>query len=303
MDIRENRRENRADKETGRNTANVGVRAAEERDRPETAANSARVRHTAGKVALVFALTALILTLLSASPLFSVSEIEVRGNLYYSENQILTKSGLRTGQNGFTALRGKNLLKLLAFRCAAAEQAISFACPYVKSVQVHYKLPNKISIAVEERSKSVVVPYFDSGLLIDEEGYVVDILKNYRSAELPVAVGLSFADYALGKKLVVADEAGIEAVLTIINALRQADRDSEDVFAWKVRSIDVRNRMNIRLTLDDGLSVDLGDGTDIYYRVSAAKEIVFHGLEPGAVGLVCFSNTAKPVFIPDAPDA
>jgi hypothetical protein len=252
---------------------------------------------------LVSFIAALTLLLVSLSPIFSVSAIEVHGNQYYSDDQIIGKSGLRVGQNGFSALLGGDVLKSLAFRSASAERGIAQACPYVKAVRVQYELPRLIRISVEERSKSVVAPYFDSGLLIDEEGYVVDIVKNVGDSGLPVVNGLSLEKYELGKKLPVKDEAGIDAVLALVSALRQADRDSGDVLAWEIKSIDVSDLKNIRLFLKSGLAANLGDGDDIYYRVSALKEIVFSGLEPGAAGLVDFSGGARPVYTPYAEGA
>ena len=249
-------------------------------------------------VILVIVLFAMIL--LSASPLFSLAEIEVSGNMLYKEELIVDKSGLEYGQNCFSALLDKNILKALSLRSSSAERNISSSCPYIKNVEVQYHLPDKISIRVEERSKSVVVPYFESGILIDEEGYVVDIIKNFKQTELPVVTGFSFEKYDLGKKLAVKDEDSIELVLTIINALRQADRDSAQKLTYEIKSIDVTDVKSVKLLLKSGLAVNIGDGTDIYYRVSAAKEILFNGLEEGVKGIIDFSNNAKPVFIPES---
>jgi cell division septal protein FtsQ len=241
-------------------------------------------------------------TLIAASwlPLFSISLIEVTGNSYYSAEQIISNSGIYTGQNGFSAIVGDNIAKALTLRASAAERGIAESCPYVKSVTVKYELPNRIAISVEERNKSVVAPYFDSGLLIDEEGYVVDIVKNAGDSGLPVVKGFSFDRYELGKKLAVENEAAEDIVLAVINALRQADREGGNMLAWEVKSIDVTDMKNVRLFLKSGLIANLGDGDDIYYRVSTLKEIVFNGLEPGAGGLVDFSNGARPIYAPNA---
>ena len=251
------------------------------------------------KTIVVFVVIFFALFLLSASPLFSLSEIEVSGNGLYKEEQIIEKSGLEYGQNCFSALIDKNILKALSLRCSSAEYNIVSTSPYIKSVEVQYHLPDKITIHVEERSKSVVVPYFESGILIDEEGYVVDIIKNFKQTELPVVTGFSFEKYDLGKKLVVKDEDSIELVLTIINALRQADRNSTRKLAYEIQSIDVTDINSVKIHLKSGLTVKVGDGTDIFYCVSATKEIVFNNLEEGVKGIIDFSNNAKPVFIPE----
>jgi cell division septal protein FtsQ len=257
----------------------------------------------AAKALLISLVILLTLLLISLSPMFSVAAIEVSGNQYYSDDQIIGKSGILLGQNGFSTLLGGGPAKALAFRSASAERGIADACPYVKAVRVQYELPRLIRISVEERNKSVVAPYFGSGLLIDEEGDVVDIVKNVGDTDLPVVEGLRIETYELGEKIGVKSEACMDAVLALVSALRQADRGSGDVLAWEIRLIDVSDLKNIRLAMKSGLAANFGDGEDIYYRVSALKEIVFNGLEPGASGLVDFSGGARPVYSPNAAGA
>ena len=266
----------------------------------EQASNSTPKRRTALQSVVIALLLICMLILISASPLFAVSDIEVRGGNFYKDNHIIDLSGIVQGQNGFSALMGDDLLKIFALRCGDAERRIAEACPYVKSVHVRYTLPDKIEIKLEERSKSVVVPYIESGLLIDEEGFVVDIIKSHRQTDLPVIKGFVFDKYELGKKLAVRDEKSLELVLTIINALRQADRDTIEKLSYEIESIDISDINSIKLPLKSGIMVNIGNGDDIYYRISATKEIIFSGLEPGAKGIVDFTNNAKPIFIPDS---
>jgi len=258
-----------------------------------------RALRLAGRALCVLLLILAVLVLIASTSQFAISDISVSGNNYYSKNQIVSKSGLAVGQNGFMALRGDNIFKVLAFRCPAAEQAVAEACPYVKAVQIRYVLPRDIQIEIEERTKSVVVPYFGSGLLIDGEGVVVDIISNYRQSELPVAQGLSVTRYEVGKTLATGDSSGIETVLMVVNALRQVDRDSDESLTWKIAVIDVNDPKNIQLGISGGINVSLGDGTELYYRVSAVKEILDYGLEDGETGEIIFSNGARPVFVPD----
>ena len=255
-------------------------------------------RGAIGKVLFAIVLFAATALLVSATPLFSITGIEVSGNHFYDKSQIVIRSGLHVGQNGFAALRGGNPAQLASLRCAQAEREVASACPYIKAAHVRYMPPHTIIIDVEERSKSVVVPYFESGLIIDEEGVVVDIVKDYRLAELPVAYGLPVSGYEMGELLAAGDKAGVGTVLELINAIRQVDRDSDEVFAWKIDSIDISDPRNVKLALNNGISVNLGDGSDLYYRLSMTKEIVAHGIGEGEPGEISFSNGARPVFAP-----
>ena len=271
---------------------------ADSRGSGPAAARASRKRRTIGRFLIVFLIALTSVLLIGVTPLFSISDIEINGNSYYNDTLIISKSGLRIGQNGFSALIGKNIFKSISFRCATAEQAVVSACPYIKSIQARYILPRTIRIDVEERYASFVAPYFSSGLLVDGEGVVVDITRNYIETGLPVALGLSVERYLIGEPLSVDYGYGIETILSVLNAIKQADRDSDETLAWKVETIDISDYRNIILNMNNGIGVNLGDGTDLYYRVSAAKEIIAHGIEEGSRGTIIFSNGARPVFVP-----
>ena len=259
-----------------------------------------KIRRAISKSFIILIIIFTLILLVSVTPIFSISEIKVDGNSYYDNSHIIASSGLRVGQNGFSALAGNNVIKMFTFRCASAEQAVASACPYIKTVQARYILPREIRIDVEERSKSFIVPYFGSGLLVDGEGVVVDIVKNYGDSELPVAQGLTVVGYEIGKSLAVGDDSRIDTVLSVINAVRQADRDSDEALAWNVDTIDISDLRNIFIAINNGISVNLGDGTELYYRVSAAKEIIARGIDEGSEGTIIFKNGARPVFVPGA---
>ena len=271
-----------------------------EYDTTDKKINSADKRRISAKAVffVCFAIVAATALLICATPIFQISNIEINGNSYYSHIDILDKSGLRIGQNGLLALRGRNAVKILSLRCDAAERAAASACPYIKTVQVRYIPPNKVRIEIEERGKSVVVPYYNTGLLIDDEGIVVDIVRDCLQPGLPVAHGLAVASYNIGKPLQSGDGDRLVELLAVVSALRQADRESEEALLPSVASIDVGDPRNITLSLNGNLTINLGDGGELYYRVSAAKEILARGIAEGEEGSIVFYNGARPVFMP-----
>ena len=269
---------------------------------PEGALSSLVSGRLALAAIVVFALIAATILFFGLSPYFAISEIEVTGNSLYSDSQIISMSGLSLGQNGFSSLKGGGILKRFSFRCAGAEEAVASACPYVRTVQIRYAMPAEIKIEITERSKSVILPYSGAGLLLDGEGVAVDIMKDYSRSGLPVAAGITVNNYEIGKPVDVdvGDDMRIEMALLVANALRQVDRDSAEALAWRITSIDVGDLRNITLNMNNGINVNLGDGTELYYRVSAVKEILEHGIGEGEEGVIIFSNNARPVFVPNA---
>ena len=250
------------------------------------------------KAAVAIAALVLSAALFAFSPVFSIACITVTGNDHYDASQILSECGVSLGENGFSALfAGGSPTRIAALRIANVEDAILEAFPYIKSARARFAPPRDVDIEVEERSKSVVVPYLGSGLLVDEEGFVVDVVKDVQSTELPVVSGLDFDQYRLGKRLDVHNTDGAEAMIAIVGALRQSDRDGEEL-SWEIQTIDVSDRKNVLIRLKSGLVVNLGSNEDIYYCISATKEIVFRGLARGAKGLVDFSRGPRPIYIP-----
>ena len=261
---------------------------------------SKRVRAaTIVRILIITVVSAGALFLLSRASLFSISAIDVTGIQYYSKSQIIDISGLSIGQNGFQALGMQNIFDFFALRCTKVEKDIIESCPYVKKVYAKYRMPDKILIEIEERSRSVVIPYQGFGLLLDDEGYVIDVVRDHQDTGLPIVRGVSFDKYALGSKLVAESDMYIDIVITLISAIRQSDMDTADKLSNVIDSIDVSDLKNIKLFIGDRFVVNLGDGSDIYYRVSALREIYYDGLTSGERGIIDFSRGNKPFFEPE----
>jgi len=267
------------------------------------AAEEAEVRaaRPAYPFVLIPVLAALALAALAMSPLFSIRSVVVVGAEYYGADEIARRSGLSEGQNGFRALAagGGSILDALCLRYGGAERGIAAACPYVKDVAARYEPPWTVRIEVEERTTSIVAPLMDSGLLVDEEGYVVDIIKDYRQSDLPVVLGVELARYALGEKLAVQDAPRFEAALGVIAAVRQQDQGSERDMGADVASIDVTDMQDVRLALKSGLVLKLGDLSDVHYQLTFAREIVYGSLAAGSKGVLDLSTGSRPVYMPD----
>ncbi|MBO4446410.1 MAG: FtsQ-type POTRA domain-containing protein, partial [Clostridia bacterium] len=93
--------------------------------------------------------------------LFHVNRTEIRGYSIYSDEQILSVSGVKTGDNLFLINRDK------------VREHITQKLPYIGDVSVKLKLPNKIIITVYETSALCAVHSGDSYILLNENGKVL----------------------------------------------------------------------------------------------------------------------------------
>ena len=93
--------------------------------------------------------------------LFHVNRTEIRGYSIYSDEQILSVSGVKTGDNLFLINRDK------------VKEHITQKLPYIGDVTVKLKLPNKIIITVYETSALCAAHSGDSYILLNENGKVL----------------------------------------------------------------------------------------------------------------------------------
>ena len=145
------------------------------------------------------------------SDFFTVSEILVDGNHYYTKAQIIEMAGLKTGCNLF-----------FDTKTAPAKSAL-LEDPYIRLVSVRKELPETVRIAIEERTEYAAIPYGENYILIDHEGMVLRISD--REPVLPVLSGLSLVEMKPGTPLQVEQPYMLTDTLALI-----AEMDENDVY-------------------------------------------------------------------------
>jgi len=250
------------------------------------------------KFILIIGLLSATLFLLAISPLFNIDGIEVKGNNHYSSAAIVEIADISTGSNGFKVI-GKDLKSILSLRYGTAEKRILSSCPYIKDAEVRYAIPRKVYINIVERNPIGVIPYLGTSLLIDEEGYVLDTVKEPGKDKLITIKGFEFENYELGKKLVLENEYSLENAVDVMKAMEDSDKNDRFKILGLVEGVDVSDGENIRLFVDSRLVVNLGDLQDISYRIGVVKEILQKNLKKKERGLLDFTTGENPIFTPE----
>lgn len=98
---------------------------------------------------------------LSFTVFFHLNKVEVRGYSIYSENEVVSVSGVKDGDNLFLINRGK------------VKEHITEKLPYIGDVQVKLALPNKLIITVYETSVKCAVDNKSEYVLLDENAKVL----------------------------------------------------------------------------------------------------------------------------------
>lgn len=219
----------------------------------------------------VMSVMALVCLLCVVFRFIGIGSFEIEGETDYKLSELISVSGLRTGDRLYEVDEKK------------AEERLLESCPYLKSVNVKKKFPNKICFEVEER---VLGWYIEIG----EDYYALDfdllvLLETY-SEESLIERGLTklvlpelesaMCDYLpeFGR----GDEHLVSETLKIVDIFR-----SHDV-KQRMTRLDLSNRFEIKLTVDGSFEVSLGDISNIETKLKTVIEVIETQLDNGYVG-------------------
>lgn len=216
-------------------------------------------------------LLALICLALVFSRFIGVGEFEIKGETDYRLSELISKSGIRAGDMMSSVNERK------------AEKILLEKCPYLKSVEVKKKFPNKICFEVEERVLGwyleVSEDYYalDYDLLVLLETYDEESLKDRGLTKLVLpeiesVICDKLPEFGHG------DEQLIRETLKIIDSFRTSG------IKERLTYLDLSNRFEIKLTIDGEFDVKLGDMKDIETKLATVTETIEKALASGFVG-------------------
>lgn len=179
------------------------------------------------------------------SPIFNIKEIEVNNNNQIASETIVSLSQLQVGQNLFRFNKNK------------VEKEIK-TNPYVESVNIKRKLPNKIEITVEERNRNYNVEFLNGYAYINNQGYILEISE--QKLDLPVIQGIltDAEQIVAGNRLNTEDLEKLETVIQIMNICRNYELDQ------KVSTIDITDKNDYIIYMEEEKkTIHLGDESNL----------------------------------------
>ena len=190
------------------------------------------------------------------SPLFNIKDVTVTGNNKLSGEEIISLSEIRTEENIFKTSKNdiKNKIK---------------TNPYVENVKIRRKLPDKVEIIVVERVATYMLPFANSYVYINNQGYMLEITS--QKANLPIITGFSTPEENLheGERLVSEDLVKLGEVLQIIES---ANANGIQALITK---IDISNRQDYTIMLEkEKKLVHMGDVSNLSTKMSYINKII-----------------------------
>ncbi|MDR0914692.1 MAG: FtsQ-type POTRA domain-containing protein [Oscillospiraceae bacterium] len=204
---------------------------------------------------------------LALTVFFKAETIEVSGKTPYKAEEIIAASGLQKGENIFLADKQQ------------AEKKVVDNFPYIESARVNIKIPNGLVIEVT-KAKGTYQIDTSAGefLLISEQGRILES-QTERNESLPLVLGANLKTTQAGKTAEY-DDSNVNKILQQVQATL-AENKFEDI-----RSIDVSNTSAIKLDYDDRILIDLGNITQLDYKIRTAQRIIFDKLDPENTGII-----------------
>lgn len=252
-------------------------------------------KHTWLKYMLLLLLFSTALVIFALSPVFNIKKIEVRGNSNLESDNIISASNIDVGSNGFKAI-GSSIGNIFSLRYGKAEESIMKSQPYVKRVSVRFSIPDKVIIDLTERKPMCYVPYMGTKLVMDDEGYIIDVNKTFNG--IFTLEGLKFEKYEIGQALKLEKKSSLEYIKKLMDSIKESDINDNTKLADMVTSVNVGDINNISATFESRITVNFNRLEKMDYRLAFLKKIYFNYLKKDDKGILEFTDDGKYSFKP-----
>ena len=247
-------------------------------DSSERIGLSTYLRSFSGPLVFFIVIVAMIFVM---SVFFRVSDIQVDGNIHYTDEEIIRAIDIEEGDNLFFFDRFSALSRVFA------------KLPYIEEVSVERKLPNKVIISVTESQALAYIVLGDERWTIDHACKILGKANDDELGDLIPIVGISPGTLMIGEKLETAD-GDMQLVDYISEVLYQME---ERGLHRAVTRVDFSNKNHVEFDYGGKFTVKLGDAAFMEKKfgmlVSAMSKLL-----PGDVGTLDVSDAKTVHFSP-----
>lgn len=209
-------------------------------------------------IALVGALALLIV--LACSRVFIIRDIMVVGNRSLLKEEVITQSGVKTGDN------------LLSINAQLLRENLE-KNRYIEYKSHSFDYKGRLTLTINERLGRAVVNVLGLYYVLDASGMVLECAGSAYPAGVfgPYVVGLSIASNAqviVGETLPVRDRGQLEAMERVLSELDTVGMLSA------ASELSVKNLDNLYYTTSAGVKVELGDLSALHTKLLIAREVL-----------------------------
>ncbi len=162
------------------------------------------------------------------------------------------------------------------------------ADPYFEVQSIRYVFPDKLRISVNERRASAVINHLGSIIVVDETGYILEVLGRLDNLTLPVISGLRLTDgYEVGQKVTSSQENQLDALYAILAQLRAQNATQ------LISEINLDAISDLWMTTVSGYEVRLGNFENMENKVRWLRAVEPILVSEGYQGGIITVSTGK----------
>ncbi len=243
-------------------------RREQERRRAKTrTAKKQKSKKRAGKGLWLFMLCLILVGALVVSAytfLFPVKTLSVEGNSRYTTEEIISASGIQTGDN------------LLALDPEEIENNIRLSCPYIHKVALQRKLPTRAVLTITEGTPVLSFLVGSEYYLVNDRYELMEI--NVQPMGGAVVHGFTVSSNGVGKAVSVEPNQLKTVLDTLVSELSKQG-------VTQITQMDLRDTNDIRLLFADRHIWELGSMEKLSYKIEFGAQISKQETGTGIVNL------------------
>lgn len=222
---------------------------------------------TARRVTLLLAVLAMaaVTALLCVFLLFKVADIQVTGDLVYSQEEVLALCDYAIGDN------------LLFAPTQSQEERLESQLPYVEDAEVIKHFPNTLEIRITAAQTAASVSSGGGWLYVSSQGKILEQAAEPAAATMQVTGFVSTATQP-GQYLQAEDATALSALQEILTAL--TDRE----MITQCTRLDLTDLYDIRLWYQDRVECKLGSTAGLTYKLDFAYDALINPTTENRVG-------------------
>ena len=203
---------------------------------------------------------------LSLTFLFKTEKIQVEGNTYYQNEEIIGLSNVVPQQNIFIAT------------ITATPEKIEEQLPFVEEARVEFVIPDTVKIKITDAIPSYIVNHAGKSLLVSSKGRILEEVTT-NQYNLPQLNCNDIETAEVGKYIVFTDT----NMPVILEQISQCINENE---FDKITAIDITDTAKISIIYDNRIKIIIGLPEDIDYKIRTAMTIIEQKLDPNNLGII-----------------
>jgi len=213
-------------------------------------------------------------------PMFDITNIIIKGNNLLSQNDIVTYSNIKMGENIFKVnLKEvkKNLLRN----------------PRIEETSMKRVFPSTIFISVSERNDFAALYFLGSFVKIDKEGIVLEVKQDMDNTSILIITGIEIVDCTPNERVKLKDNNQLDAIIEIVFFM--------DKYELKdlVSEINIEDINDIRIYFIKGIEARVSRNSDIEEKIYMLKNIIIDIIKNNrGQGYIEMRGVKDPVFYP-----